>query len=139
MEPDLPGPSRPKRQKTTFKDPERLTNDELLAVLEDSDSEIELLGVPDTDDEDIFEAGRSESEESTDDDGEGRNIVFLLILLYILYFLIDTDLPPQLPQTHIQLHAPATTHVTGSVIPTWSSKPTGLKVFPFTKKMKFCS
>ncbi|KAK9681393.1 Transposase IS4 [Popillia japonica] len=34
----------------------------------------ELLGVPDTDDEDTFEAGRSEPEESTDDDGEANKL-----------------------------------------------------------------
>nr|XP_023027317.1 piggyBac transposable element-derived protein 4-like [Leptinotarsa decemlineata] len=130
MDPNLPGPSRAKKQKVSFKDPNNVTDEELLAVLEASDSEIdELLGISDSDDEYILEGG-CESEESDYDDGEGRNFVFLFVYSYIAYFLVDAVLQTQLPQTHTQ----PSTLASGSIIPTWSSNPTALKVFPFTKR-----
>lgn len=66
------GPSQPRKEKYKFANPNKMTDDELLQLLEGSDSDFDY-NLPSDDD---FIPNHSESEENSDNDGEGILIVF---------------------------------------------------------------
>lgn len=71
----VPGPSKSKKPKLTFKNPKKLTDEELLAALLYSSDEDDESSNPSDAEADIFlEEGESDSEEDdTDDDHGGKN------------------------------------------------------------------
>ncbi|CAH1997200.1 unnamed protein product [Acanthoscelides obtectus] len=113
------GPSQPKKRKVTFKNPNALTDAELLSILECSDSDLEEI----PSDVDDFEPD-SQSEESSDDDNEDKRYIFCFVLFYIVYFIADTSLPPQNPQIHKPLPTAA---IASSDTPSWCDDPPGMK------------
>ncbi|KAJ8934282.1 hypothetical protein NQ314_013468 [Rhamnusium bicolor] len=74
-----PGPSKAKKPIATFKNPKRLTDEELLnALMYSSDEDDDFLGelgnLSDTEADTLLEQGVSDSEEDdTDDDDEGKS------------------------------------------------------------------
>lgn len=76
------GPSQPRKRKLNFKNPNALTDAELLSILEASDSDLDEI----PSDDDYFEPD-SQSEESSDDENEGKSFFFVLCC-FISYILL---------------------------------------------------
>ncbi|KAJ8927090.1 hypothetical protein NQ314_020485 [Rhamnusium bicolor] len=113
-----PGPSKAKKPRATFKNPKRLTDEELLnALMYSSDEDDDFLGelgnLSDTEADILLEQGVSDSEEDdTDDDDEDR----------------ETSSQPEVAEADEPMGADADEN-----IPNWTDDHMDMKDFPFTK------
>lgn len=86
MEDNGAGPSRARKRVITFKDPKGLAENELSAVLEDSDIELDEQLIGDSSDDDEFQPGDQSGTEESSDDDDGKKLCFCFFLFSIIHF-----------------------------------------------------